>query len=101
MEYLGEVVLACSSTTSRPGRPMQLPPHLHRVQLFTHLVWHRDRSGKRMSPRLAWRVAGIASGYIEAIPDSVLEWWWKLQDLRTGEHDDDKRPDATHRSHSE
>jgi hypothetical protein len=77
----------CAKVSARPlgliGDPVPRP-YYHRLQLFTHLVWHRDRSGKRMSPKLAWRVAGIASGQVEAIPDSVLAWWWKLQDLRPG-----------------
>jgi hypothetical protein len=63
---------------------METQPHLHRVRLFMHLVWRPDHSGKRMSPKLAWRVAGIASGHVEAMPDSVLSWWWKMHDLLPG-----------------
>jgi hypothetical protein len=38
-----------------------------------------------MGVRFAWRVAGIATGEIAAMPDSVIEWWWKIQDLLPNE----------------
>jgi hypothetical protein len=32
-------------------------------------------------------VAGISTGKIVAMPDDMIEWWWKLQDVIS--------PDAT------
>jgi len=34
-----------------------------------------------MGVRQAWRVAGISTGKIVAMPDEMIEWWWKLQDV--------------------
>jgi hypothetical protein len=52
-----------------------------RLRVFAHMVWRHDSSGKRTPIKQAWRVAGIATGEIEAIPDEILKWWWKIQDL--------------------
>lgn len=34
-----------------------------------------------MGVRQAWRVAGISTGKIVAMPDDIIEWWWKIQDV--------------------
>lgn len=52
-----------------------------RVLLFFRLFGRRDHSGRRMHAKFAWRLAGIATGQVAAMPDSLIEWWWKVQDL--------------------
>jgi hypothetical protein len=55
--------------------------NIQRIRVFLHLVGKRDAAGNRLSPRNAWRLAGIAIGQLAAMPDAVIEWWWKVQDL--------------------
>lgn len=31
--------------------------------------------------REAWRVAGITTGKVVAMPDDMIAWWWKIQDV--------------------
>ncbi len=69
-------------------------PRLHHLQLFRQLVWHRDHSGRRMSVTQAWRVAGIASGQMKAIPEDLLSWWWKIQELRCDDEEGDLKTKA-------
>jgi len=55
--------------------------NLQRIRLFCQLVRTQSPEHNRMGVRQAWRVAGISTGKIVAMPDEMIEWWWKLQDV--------------------
>jgi hypothetical protein len=54
---------------------------LQRIRVFLNLLRKSGLTGKRVGLRLAWRIAGVATGQVVPMPDSVIEWWWKVQDL--------------------
>lgn len=58
-----------------------LKQNLRRVRLFCKLVRTYSPQHKRLGVREAWRVAGISTGKVVAMPDDIIEWWWKLQDV--------------------
>jgi hypothetical protein len=35
----------------------------------------------KLGVRQAWHVAGISTGKVIAMPDEMIEWWWKIQDV--------------------
>ena len=55
--------------------------NLVRVRLFCKLVGTPSPQNKRLGMREAWRVAGITSGKLIAMPDDMIAWWWKNQDV--------------------
>ena len=54
---------------------------IDRVRLFCKLVSAQSPQHKRLGVRQAWRVAGISTGKIVAMPDDFIAWWWKIQDV--------------------
>jgi hypothetical protein len=55
--------------------------NLHRVRLFCKLLRTPSPQHRRLGVRQAWRVAGISTGKIVAMPDDMIAWWWKIQDV--------------------
>jgi hypothetical protein len=55
--------------------------NLHRVRLFWKLLRTPSPQHRRLGVRQAWRVAGISTGKIVAMPDDMIAWWWKIQDV--------------------
>jgi hypothetical protein len=55
--------------------------NLHRVRLFCKLLRTWSPQHRRLGVRQAWRVAGISTGKIVAMPDDMIAWWWKIQDV--------------------
>jgi hypothetical protein len=55
--------------------------NIQRVRLFCKLVRTASPQNQRLGFRQAWRVAGISTGKVVAMPDDMIEWWWKIQDV--------------------
>jgi hypothetical protein len=55
--------------------------NLERIRLFCKLVRTSSPHNQRLGVRQAWRVAGISTGKVVAMPDDMIAWWWKIQDV--------------------
>ena len=55
--------------------------NLRRVRMFCKLIHIHSPENKRLTVRQAWHVAGVSTGKVIAMPDDMIEWWWKIQDV--------------------